>query len=270
MYRGYNAATIMGDVINHLEAFSETDQFVFVAIGDLHYTSDGAALPVDVTTALELDDMSAEEDAATSVKQTYSERKIKAFKKMCRHVDRYLAFLYQYLNNHYSDDEISVSLFSDHGQGFMVEQDRYFFSRGRSNIAFMFRGGTEKYTDIHISDEIVSSLDYSKALRRLAGFEIKDDNTDGHLPKIFGGEGRDYAMAESMHPGDFYQAAIFFDTGVFFFINPSPVEEDGRFRLVDYECWIEGNSGTRTDNADEIEHFLHIIMRHIDKLIIRS
>ena len=39
---------------------------------------------------------------------------------MMSYVDRYLGILFQYLKDTYKDEEILVSLFSDHGQGYLI------------------------------------------------------------------------------------------------------------------------------------------------------
>ena len=56
-------------------------------------------------------------------------------------MDRWLHVLYSYLEENYKDEEIIVSLFADHGQGYLIERDGHFLSKERANVAFMFRGG---------------------------------------------------------------------------------------------------------------------------------
>lgn len=39
---------------------------------------------------------------------------------MMTYIDRYLGMLFQFLEDTYEDDEIIISLFSDHGQGYLI------------------------------------------------------------------------------------------------------------------------------------------------------
>ena len=85
-----------------------------------------------------------------------------------------MASLYQYIEDNYKDEEIVVSLFADHGQGYLVKPEEDFLCDERSNIAFMFRGGniTGK------SKEIISSCDYSGIMCKLAGIDYDYSKTD--------------------------------------------------------------------------------------------
>ena len=76
-----------------------------------------------------------------SVKQEYDETKRKYYLKQIEYVDRKLAGLYQYIENNYEENEIVITLFADHGQGFLVRPEEEFLCDERTKIAFMTKGG---------------------------------------------------------------------------------------------------------------------------------
>lgn len=264
---GFKVQEVIGDALNHLEAFKEVNQYLWISIGDLHDIADADDLPADVQKDLPLSLCMYEEKGATSAKQSYSKNKTESYIREAKHIDRWLHVLYSYLEENYAEDDILVSLFSDHGQGYLIERDAHFLSKERSNVAFMFRGGAAKSQGV--VDEIISTSDYSCALRKLAGMELSEEATDGRLPKVFGGnKERDWALTESIHPKDSYQAVIFAREETFFFVNPYPVEDDGRFKLDGYEYWMEDTQGNRIQNEELCNKYLDIILKHVAPILI--
>lgn len=264
---GMKVHEVIADVLDHLETFKDTNQYLWLSIGDLHDIADCDDLPVGVQKNLPLDVRVHEDMGATSVKQSYSRNKTEMYIRDAGHVDRWLRYLYLFLEENFKDDEIIVSLFSDHGQGYLVEGDAHFLSKERSNVAFMFRGGMADGKGV--VDEVISTSDYSKIMRKLAGINQPEVPTDGRLPEIFGGDAeRDYALTESIHPKDFYQAVMFAKNETFFFVNPSPVENDGRFRLAEYDYWLEDNQRNRIQNDELCKKYLGIILEHIAPILI--
>ena len=69
------------DVIEHLETFKETDQYLWMAVGDLHDVADGLDLSDAVQKNLTLEERELDELGVTSVKQNYSAKKTAMYKK---------------------------------------------------------------------------------------------------------------------------------------------------------------------------------------------
>ncbi len=266
---GFKVHEVVSDVLNHIEAFSSTNQYVWMSVGDLHDIADGHDLPVDVQGRLPLAEREYEDRGDTSAKQEYSENKTAAYLREAGHIDRWLNYLYEYIEKNYAEDEVIISLFSDHGQGYMVPAGKHFLSAQRSNVAFMFRGGAAN--GLGCRSEIISAGDYSSILCRLAGIEMSDVPIQGRLPQLFGGaKEREYALTESIHPGDPYQAAVFSKEFVFFFYNAAPVSDDGRFVLADYKYWLEDLKGEQFRDESREARFLDIVLKHIAPILIYS
>ena len=77
----------------------------------------------------------------------------------------------------------------------------------------------------------MSSLDYTAILCKMAGIAYCEQGVEGRTPRIFGGSGRRWALTESLHPKDYYRAALVSENYRFYFCNPIPVGYDGRLRL---------------------------------------
>lgn len=264
---GFTVSQAIGTALEHLETFQDVNQYLWLNIGDLHDIADGLSLPNSVLKELPLSSLTFDGQGITSVKQNFSLNKQASYKAQARNIDRWLHILYSYLEDHYRDDEIVVSLFADHGQGYFVKPEEHFLSNGRSHVAFMFRGGMAD--GLGLCDEPVSPIDYSCILRKLADVQIPEVPTDGQLPKILGGNSnRGYALTESIHPSDNYQASIHTKDGTFYFINPVPVTEEGRFTLADYTYWWEDNAGNRTEDDACCRKYLDILLEHIAPILI--
>lgn len=254
------------NVIEHLEAFKDTDQYLWMCIGDLHDVADELDLSPAMQNNLPLKYRTFEEHSETSVKQSYSENKSETYKKMVTYIDTLLGLLYSYIENNYKDSEILISLFADHGQGYLVPSDRPFLSKERSHVALMFRGGDLKpcYTD-----EIISSTDYLPIMCKLAGISQSNAPINGKLPKIFGGKAeREYAITESLHPGDPYYAVAHTHNFEIFFDNPMPTDNEGRFTLENYSTYGNFKSGEPITDSELLKKYEDIFISRIAEHII--
>lgn len=121
------------------------------------------------------------------------------FEQELREFDFHLGRLFKYIEDNYSDDEIVISLFSDHGAAFMIDNGEPFVSWQRMNVPMMIRGtgGIRG-----VCDEVVESADYAAMMCALAGIKYDYTGTDANLPKVLGGtREREYALSQSLLSG---------------------------------------------------------------------
>lgn len=254
------------NVIEHLEAFKDTDQYLWMCIGDLHDVADELDLSPAMQNNLPLKYRTFEEHSETSVKQSYSENKSETYKKMITYIDTLLGLLYSYIENNYKDSEILISLFADHGQGYLVPSARPFLSKERSHVALMFRGNG---LNPCCTDEIISSTDYLPIMCKLAGISQSTVPINGQLPKIFGGKKeREYAITESLHPGDPYCAVAHTKDFEIFFDNPVPTDNEGRFTLENYSVYGYYTNGDFITDTDLLQKYKKIFLSRIAEHII--
>lgn len=265
---GARAEQEIMDVIEHLETFKETDQYLWMAVGDLHDVADGLDLSDAVQKNLTLEERELDELGVTSVKQNYSAKKTAMYKKTIQYFDMLFGFLYTYIENNYTDDEILISLFADHGQGYLILTGKPFLSKERTKVAFMFRGANVKQ---QVTDEIISTADYLPIMCRLADIQYDAASIDGKLPKAFGGlEEREYTITESLHPKDRYYAVANARDYEIHFENSEKTDEEGRFLLGDYKVFgfYKDAENTPITDAELLKRYENIFLERIAEHII--
>lgn len=265
---GARAEQEIMDVIEHLETFKETDQYLWMAVGDLHDVADGLDLSDAVQKNLTLEERELDELGVTSVNQNYSAKKTAMYKKTIQYFDMLFGFLYTYIENNYTDDEILISLFADHGQGYLIPTGKPFLSKERTKVAFMFRGANVKQ---QVTDEIISTADYLPIMCRLADIQYDAASIDGKLPKAFGGlEEREYTITESLHPKDRYYAVANARDYEIYFENSEKTDEEGRFLLGDYKVFgfYKDAENTPITDAELLKRYENIFLERIAEHII--
>lgn len=262
---GARAEHEIANVIEHLETFRETDQFLWMSIGDLHDIADGFDLSAAVQKNMTLEERQIDEVGVTSVKQKYSKMKIAAYKKTAAYLDILFQSLFDYILRNYKEDEILVSLFADHGQGYLVPEEQHFLSKERTKVAFMFRGGVPA----KVSDELISTADYLPIMCKLAGIPLKNAEISGKLPATFGGmKEREYVITESLHPGDYYCAVVNTKEFAVYFDNMDITDFEGRFHLKDYKVYGFYKNGEVIKEKAILEKYERIILDRIAPYII--
>lgn len=263
---GMKAAQVVENVLDHMELMKETNQFIWMCVGDLHHIADGYAQCASVQAAIPLEERCVEDVGVTSVKQSYSRSKRTAYIAQMKYIDRCLEALYCYLERNYAEEEMLVSLFGDHGQGYLVKEEEHFLSEGRTKAGMMFRGGIEHGG---VCEELISTCDYLPIMCKMAGIPLRDEKIEGRLPRFFGGlREREYVITESVHLNDPYYAAIYGKDEAFYFTSEGTASYDGRFELGDYQCRILDKEGRECQDKERMDYYLHILMQHAENLII--
>lgn len=263
---GMRAKQVINDVMDHIELMKDTNQFVWMCIGDLHDIADGFDMIPNVQGSISVEDCEVEEVGSTSVKQKYSTKKRTKYIALLKYIDNALRVLFDYIEENYSDEEMVVSMFGDHGQGYLVEDNEPFLADGRTKVGMMFRSD---YRKGEICKELISACDYKSIMCKLAGIPMKNEKIDGKLPKFFGGETeRKYVLSESIHPGDPYAAALFFKEGMFFFQTESKAEYDGRSKLEPYQYVVTKNESDVMDEKECVQECIDIVKEHAAHIFI--
>lgn len=204
MYEGFPIEKVVSEVEEQIHTMRETDQFIWMEIGELHLIADEYNVaPLQGQFMIWENDNT--KGKINSVKQEYDETKRKYYLKQIEYVDRKLAGLYQYIENNFEENEIVITLFADHGQGYLVRPEEEFLCDERTKIAFMTKGGGVSGK----TEELISACDYTPIICKLAGIEYNYENTDASLPVVYGGEKeREFTVTESIHVGDPYQILL--------------------------------------------------------------
>ena len=264
MYEGYSAERVIADVEEQIHRMQETDQFIWMELGELHLIADELNM-APIQSEFMVWENGILNQKINSVKQKYDETKKKYYLKQIEYLDRRLAGLFQYIEEQYKEDEIIVSLFADHGQGYFVKPEDEFLSDGRTKVAFMFRGnGVSGHTE-----EIMSTCDYSAILCKLAGIEYNYANTDAQLPVTFGGEQeREFSVTESIHVGDPYQIVLNGKDFYFYLKGKEDVTSECLVPLEQYEMMLYDCNGNAVNDTGKMSYYEKWCLKHIESCVI--
>lgn len=245
--------------IHQLEAFGETDQFIFLHATDTHpWAAHTFQLPITTQTAFHLEERSIKnEEKKTSVYLPNRPIYHHWHKQGIKDSDAALGRLFDYLEENYTEDEYLVTLYSDHGVP-IYDTCNYILSRYQTGTAFMMRG--REIPHIGFVEELASVLDIYPSIARCLGFTA--ENIDGNLPEVLGGESREYTVSMSMFPGIPYMVCIRskdYECRVMF---KEILDEDGRADLSELEMKL-----FRRDTDEEVQdreleaYFLKILQK---------
>ncbi len=250
----YHVDGVVTETIDHLEAFGERDQFLWMNLMDLHevagYWKPGIAIECKCPPEVNETD----NQGGSSLYQTFSPHRRTVYLETLRRVDLYLGMLYRYILKRYQKEEVIICLLSDHGNGFNVQNGEPFLSVQRENVPLMFYGAVEQA----VCKEKVESIDYGQIMAKLAGFQDERlAGNDGSLPVFFGGETeKEYAYAQSLHPARFFENGIYFSDKNFYFKSREIVTNECRIRLQGGKVRICDASGNELDaESSELSEF---------------
>lgn len=252
---GYKAKQVIPDTIEHIHAFRETNQYLWITIADLHDIADEIDLSTDTITQIDITKHKLQRKSVTSVKQLFSPEKRNAYIQALHAIDIQFASLYQYIESTFDDNEFVVTLFGDHGQTYLLKPEEHHLSRYHSNAGFMIRGSVPCGN----SSEYISALDYSHILCKLAGTE-PFQSPDGQLPKIFGGNNeRKFTITETIHPGDPYMAAFHAPTHTFYYTSEHVLTPDARLEQGTYQMQLIDANGLCMEKPDLVQKYIALI-----------
>ncbi|KOC33806.1 sulfatase-like hydrolase/transferase [Clostridium botulinum] len=265
--RGMYVDEIISETVEHLEAFSEGNNFLWVGIPDLHDIADEYEGRVSIQTKLNLKDRIIKKTDETSVRKKFDVNKINKYKIQLKRIDSYLQLLYSYILNNYNEDEYIVTLISDHGQGYLIETDK-FLEEQRTKVPMMLRG---KNIPKGVCAEMVQGLDLFPIVLNAAGIN-NADLKDGNIPKYFGGkEERKFTYTESIFPGSVYRAVINDLDYKLFFETKENCQVDGRFKIDGYTVQLINKNTNKNETEvykEKVDGYLKIVFEHIKEHII--
>ena len=254
---GFRTEDVINNVMDHLKTFKETDQYIWIGAGDFHDIADELSLPTAVQVNMDLNEFNTGDKSKTSVKQKYNSNKISMYAKVAVHIDSKLKILYDYIEQNYNEDEFVVTLFGDHGQAYMVKSEEFHLSRGMTNIGFMTRGGGV----LGVSDEYINMVDYTNIITKLAGMENVHIDSDGKLPKTFGGEiENSFAISETIHPGDPYMIAMHGSKYTFYMESHAVVTDYGKVDMSEYDTKLYDSDRNEISDEEIINKFIYYVL----------
>lgn len=262
---GLTVKEIVSDAIEHIETFKDTNQFVWLDIVDPHHVAGGFMRSLRVQSQTPLADRVIDNEIQSTVKQSRSLNREKIYLKELGKIDLYLSMLYDYIEKNYSDDEIVISFFSDHGTAFMVDDDEPFASHQRTNVPLMIRA---EGVPAGVCNEIIETADYAGIMCRLSGIEYDYSGKDANLPAVFGGKHvREYALSQSLFLGDPYQAGIHGKNFHCYYKTDKVMEAGFKIDVEKHQIWAVDDEGNDISAQTDLDRYEEIIMDEIAHLV---
>lgn len=255
------------DAIEHLEAFKECNNFVWVSLPDLHDVADEFESTISTQIKTSLKHRNIKHTQGTSVRKRFDETKAIRFEAQLKRIDTLLDIIYSYIKRNYKEDEYVVSLMADHGQGYLIPESGEFLEEYRNKIAMMYRGHN---IPKGYCEEFIESVDLFPTLFHCSG--INDfDCKEGNIPEWFGGiKKREYSFSESVFPGSPYHAVINDNKYKFFFSTIKECSNDGYLDATDYTVKLV-EKGLEEDvtqeNQEIVNRYTDIVFNHIKEYV---
>ena len=222
-YYGFRTDQVIMETLEQLQAFPNTNQFLSICLFDLHDIIEKPNLTILPQVAMEAKYHKPTQQNVKSVNMSHDQYQVEKYRAQLRKIDALLMALYSYLEENYTEEEMLVSLVSDHGLGFLG--DGHYLDTHNVHIPMMFRG---KNIPQGKCGEFMSTVDLFPTLCHALGLEI-DFLHDGNVPVYFGGEKkRSYAFAESLYPKRPYQAIFYEKEMKIHFTSKGNTTFDGR------------------------------------------
>ncbi len=266
--RGCMGGQIITEAIEHIEFMKDTNQFLWICVDNLHEVADGIEQKASIQKELSLEArVNSDAKDPTSVKQQYNTGKIERYKEQIKYIDRDLSLLYSYIKDNFKEEDIIVTLFSDHGQGYLLRDEEFFLADSRTKVPLFIKSSNLKAGAV--CDELVSAVDYMPILCKLAEIPIDMTKIDGNLPISFGGtKEREYIYIESLHPGDPYYAVIKEKDRIFHFSTVKSTNNDGRIEIEAYEAKLYDTTGTLIEDRELLNNYINVVFEHIKEYIL--
>ena len=264
------SAEMVDRAIMQIEAFHETDQFLYLHTTDVHpWNAKGFKFYPAVETHLPLAERLFEMDESiASVRLPKLAIYQEQFWKTLCHVDRNIGVLLSYIEEHFTPDEYIVNLYSDHGNSVFslpINGTIDVIGENSTRAVWMMRGAG--VPEGIVTDELTSIADIYPTLGALAGFPVASD-IDGNLPAVFGGKERTAAISMSMFPGQTYKLAVRTHDHTLRLETDAPLNEDGTANFAEAKVAVYPRAHElEADYALDSEELRAFFYPHARKII---
>ena len=248
--------------IEHLEAFDECDNYVFLHVGDAHSTpATIAPLALKTQTHIPWQHTRVMPGDDVSVRLPYNDVYGYDNPHRIEMMDRELGRLFDYIEERYAPDEYIVCAYSDHGSS-VYSEDAWYFSETQGGAALMLRGAGVQHRGT--VEELSSCLDIYPIMEKLIGFSTPAGQLDGVLPRALGGEGRSYCISNSIYPEQTYKLSIRTQEHEFRMETERPTHHDGTVDLSRFTAHIYTRDALHREVFDAalMEEFLQLAREH--------
>ena len=164
----------------------------------------------------------------------------------CKLLDLKLNNLYNYINKTYQNDEVLVSLVTDHGQSFF-DNENHVLRNNRIKIPWLIRGRNIVQKKVmHFSENV----DLLPNFLKLNNISFKKDNFDGQVGEIFGGDYKQNIKSQSIFPNCAYKLRVDFKENKYFVESKNKMSEKCDLKNFEEKIQIFNLDNKEIDHKD--------------------
>ena len=251
----YKQSMSSNEVIDHFlefeKVFSDTNKFVWLTFFDLHDAHNKSSISSNHY-------ISNVEEEKLKFNQAFNNKYIDNYYNALQHLDNKLSFIYNHISNKYKNDEILISLITDHGQDFFDNQKKI-LKDSRIIIPWLLKGRDVKKGEVN---EITENIDILPTILKLNNSNFDNQNIDGELPNYFGGKRKEFSLTQSIYPNSTYKSRVSFDDIYFDFESDEKINHLGKLKNTKLKFY----ESSKNPNDSRFEKAKKIIENKIKKL----
>ena len=245
---------IIHEFLDSMRVFKDREVFTWFSFLDIHHN---LGISPDFSSGADLDICDHDyrvKDRVKSPFRGFSSADTARYISEIKRMDYNMQILYSYIESNFCDDEILISLVSDHGNSISDKSNKIeILRKEKLNVPFMVRGASSKPK---ISDEVVENVDMLAILLKHSGIEYDNKEIDGTIPRVLGGKGKDFIFSESIYPNQTYKATIKDSNYEAFFETNDYVSQAGEVDLSNYAFKVYGiESGLLVNDESLIDEY---------------
>ena len=259
---GLDAQDVNNVFFEQIHAFPERSHYAWLSYFDLHNVFYNILPDISSQIRNGMDAHNYEKNDRISVFLSKSNRFIESYHTEIGKLDRTLGQLYMFLMNTYSEDQLLISLVSDHGQSYLDEGTNP-LRKTRSSVPFLLKGGG---IGRGISNALMENVDILPTLLDLCDIAHDENSFDGQSFKN-NKSGKPYVYTESYFPGQTYKACLRDGTNEFFLETGNVVNTDDKVDFSSFKTEIRSMiDGSRINDKSLEDRFIGIVRSHIEKV----
>jgi hypothetical protein len=255
---------VITSAIEHLHTFNQRDNYIWLSFFDIHHHLNNIP-DISSQKFLDIKYHTYKKNVLNSPFLSYDEKLIKWHESEANRLDLYIQMLYSYIQQNYNNEDVLISLVSDHGQAYAGTQ-KDLLSEQKLTTPLMFVGGG---IDQLTSNNIVQNIDYLPTLLSMAGIN-NNLNLDGHnIHKDYSQskDFRNFSFSESIYPDRRYQVSIYDKYNLFYLTSNNKLDSMDEFKLSDCKYKLvrrlNGEDITLENNEICLE-YLNYINKHVN------
>jgi hypothetical protein len=265
--REMDSQEIIFSFLEHMRTFKDRDHFIWLSFLEAHHL---LKMIPDISNQV-MNSLAAHcvtpwydpDNRAKSVFTSKDSNLSEIYVNEIKRLDYYLKIIYDFIEENFKNDEVLITLISDHGQAFLTN-DQHPLSSHRTKVPWMIRGGGIPQQD---SFELTENVDVFEALIKCCDLTLEEHISDSQLPVALGGDKeREFAFSQSIYPGQTYKAVIRDQCFEYRFESRTLVQPNGNI-----QCEIDLKETSCSDEKDttpllhEIEKYRAMLINKIEE-----